>query len=200
MRRPKAREKAPRKPERARFPAPEAPALAPHSGASPGVLYLVATPIGNLADITLRALSVLRDVDRIAAEDTRTTRRLLDRHGIENANLASFHAHNEATMASRLAGELLAGRSLALVTDAGTPGVSDPGFTLVREALAIGAPVVPIPGPSAVLAALAGSGLPMARFLFEGFPPRRSGPRRRMLESLAQLPHTLVFFEAPPRL
>jgi 16S rRNA (cytidine1402-2'-O)-methyltransferase len=161
---------------------------------------VVATPIGNLADITLRALTVLREVDRIAAEDTRTTRKLLDRHGIENSTLEPFHAHNEATMAPRLAGHLVAGRSIALVTDAGTPGVSDPAFLLIREALAVGAQVIPIPGPSAVLAGLAGSGLSMARFLFEGFPPRRSGPRRRMLESLIDLPHTLVFFEAPPRL
>jgi 16S rRNA (cytidine1402-2'-O)-methyltransferase len=200
MRRPKARGKAGRVP-RERRPEPAPPAdPSPASGISPGILYVVATPIGNLADITLRALTVLRDVDRIAAEDTRTTRGLLTRHGIEHATLEPFHAHNEATMARRLAGHLAAGRSLALVTDAGTPGVSDPAFLLVREALAVGAQVIPIPGPSAVLAGLAGSGLSMARFLFEGFPPRRSGPRRRMLESLVDLPHTLVFFEAPPRL
>jgi 16S rRNA (cytidine1402-2'-O)-methyltransferase len=161
---------------------------------------VVATPIGNLADVTLRALEVLRTADRVAAEDTRTTRRLLARHAIAVRSLEPYHAHNEAVMARRLAAHLAAGESLALVTDAGTPGVSDPAFTLIREALAVGAQVVPIPGPSALLAALVGSGLPMARFLFEGFPPRRPGPRRRMLQNLRSLPHTLVFFEAPPRL
>jgi 16S rRNA (cytidine1402-2'-O)-methyltransferase len=167
---------------------------------SAGILYVVATPIGNLADVTLRALEVLRGVDRIAAEDTRTTRRLLERHSIQARALEPYHAHNEAIMARRLAAHLAAGESLALVTDAGTPGVSDPAYTLIREALAVGARVVPIPGASALLAALIGSGLPLARFLFEGFPPRRPGPRRRLLRSLQSLPHTLVFFEAPPRL
>jgi 16S rRNA (cytidine1402-2'-O)-methyltransferase len=165
----------------------------------PGTLYVIATPIGNLSDVTLRALAILREVDRIAAEDTRTTRRLLARHAL-SGRLEPYHEHNEAVMAPRLAARLAAGESLALVTDAGTPGVSDPAYTLIRATLAAGARVVPIPGPSAVLAALVGSGLPMARFLFEGFPPRKPGPRRRMLETLRDLPHTLVFFEAPPRL
>lgn len=165
-----------------------------------GVLYLVATPIGNLADVTLRALEVLGQVHRIAAEDTRQVRKLLDRHSVRAAVLEPYHARNEARVAPRLAERLERGESIALVTDAGTPGVSDPAYLLTRAALAAGARVVPIPGPSAVLAALVASGLPTDRFLFEGFPPRRPGPRRRALERLADLPHTLVFFEAPPRL
>jgi 16S rRNA (cytidine1402-2'-O)-methyltransferase len=165
-----------------------------------GILYLVATPIGNLADVTLRALEVLGQVSRIAAEDTRQVRKLFARHGITPPVLEPYHARNEAGMAGRLAERLREGESLALVTDAGTPGVSDPGYRLTRAALAVGARVVPIPGPSAVLAALNGSGLPTDRFVFEGFPPRRQGPRRRALTRLADLPHTLVFFEAPPRL
>jgi 16S rRNA (cytidine1402-2'-O)-methyltransferase len=193
-----------RESDRAAAPDPDAPPLRSPSTPDPappaGILYVVATPIGNLADVTLRALTVLAEVDRIAAEDTRTTRRLLDRHGITGRKLAAYHEHNEAVEARRLAQHLAAGESLALVTDAGTPGVSDPAYTLIREALAVGARVIPIPGPSAVLAALVGSGLPMARFLFEGFPSRRPGPRRRMLGTLKDLPHTLVFFEAAPRL
>jgi 16S rRNA (cytidine1402-2'-O)-methyltransferase len=164
------------------------------------VLYIVATPIGNLNDVTLRALEVLARVDRIAAEDTRHTRRLLDRHGVCPSVLEPYHAHNEGRMAGRLADRLRRGESVALVTDAGTPGIADPAYRLTRAALEVGAQVVPIPGPSAVLAALAASGLPTDRFLFEGFPPRRHGPRVRMLERLVDLPHTLIFFEAPSRL
>jgi len=169
-------------------------------GPESGVLYLVATPIGNLADVTLRALEILGRVDRIAAEDTRHVRKLFERHGIPAPVLEPYHARNEASVAGRLAERLRRGESLALVTDAGTPGVSDPGYRLTRAALAVGARVVSIPGPSAVLAALVCSGLPTDRFVFEGFPPRRPGPRRRALARLAELPHTLVFFEAPPRL
>ncbi len=165
-----------------------------------GVLYIVATPIGNLDDITLRALEVLGKVDRIAAEDTRQVRKLLDRHGIEARVLEPFHAHNEARMAGRLAARLESGESMALVTDAGTPGVSDPAYLLVKAALRVGATVEAIPGASAVLAALTSSGLPTDHFLFEGFPPRRPGARRRALVRLAELPHSLVFFEAPARL
>lgn len=164
-----------------------------------GVLYVVATPIGNLNDVTLRALEVLASVDRIAAEDTRHSRRLLDRHGIRAPVLEPYHAHNEERMAGRLADRLRRGESVALVTDAGTPGIADPAYRLTRAALEVGARVVPVPGASAVLAVLTASGLPSDRFLFEGFPPRKPGPRRRMLERLADLPHTLIFFEAPPR-
>ncbi|MGD8396355.1 MAG: 16S rRNA (cytidine(1402)-2'-O)-methyltransferase [Candidatus Eiseniibacteriota bacterium] len=164
-----------------------------------GVLYVVATPIGNLADTSTRMLEVLGSVDRIAAEDTRRTGRFLAAHGIEG-RLESCHDHNEARKAPRLVEELVAGSSLALVTDAGTPGVSDPAYHLVRLAIDAGVRVVAVPGPSAVLTALVLSGLPMDRFVFEGFPPRRPGPLRRRLEELAELPHTLVFFETPPRL
>lgn len=166
----------------------------------PGTLYVVATPIGNLADVTLRALAVLGAVDRIAAEDTRRTRILLSRHGVSGRIFEPYHAHNEARVAPRLADRLRHGEAIALVTDAGTPGVSDPAYRLVRAALEAGAPVVAVPGPSAALCALVASGLPTDRFLVQGFPPRKSGPRRRMLAELADLPHTLVFFEAPPRL
>ncbi len=165
----------------------------------PGTLYVVATPIGNLADVTLRALDVLGHVDRIAAEDSRRTRMLLARHGLAGRIVEPYHEHNEARMAPRLAERLRAGEAVALVTDAGTPGVSDPGYRLVRAALAAGAPVVAVPGPSAALCALAASGLPTDRFLVQGFPPRKPGPRQRMLADLAALPHTLIFFEAPSR-
>jgi 16S rRNA (cytidine1402-2'-O)-methyltransferase len=179
-------------------PEPRVEDGAPGDGA--GTLYVLATPIGNLEDVSQRAIQILGQVDRIAAEDTRTSRKLLQRHGIPPPILEPFHVRNEAAMARRLAERLRAGDSVALVTDAGTPGVSDPAYTLVRAALAVGARIVPVPGPSAVLAALVGSGLPMARFLFEGFPPRRPGPRRQLLRGLAELPHTLIFFEAPSRL
>jgi 16S rRNA (cytidine1402-2'-O)-methyltransferase len=176
-----------------------APAPASESSPAIGTLHLVATPIGHLNDVTLRALEVLAQVDRIAAEDTRQVRKLLARHGIEPPILEPYHARNEARMTERLAGRLQRGEMLALVTDAGTPGISDPAYRLTRAALEIGARVTAIPGPSAVVAALIVSGLPTDRFVFEGFPPRRSGPRRRALERLAELPHTLVFFEAPNR-
>ncbi len=165
---------------------------------SAGVLYVVATPIGNLSDTSSRALEVLGTVDRIAAEDTRRTRRLLTAHGLKG-RLESCHDHNEGRVGPRLVERLIEGESVALVTDAGTPGVSDPAYRLVRLAIDAGLRVEAIPGPSALLAALVVAGLPMDRFVFEGFLPRRPGPLRRRLEALAALPHTLVFFEAPPR-
>jgi 16S rRNA (cytidine1402-2'-O)-methyltransferase len=163
-----------------------------------GTLYLVATPIGNLEDVTLRALRVLGEVGLIAAEDTRQTRKLLAHHGITTP-LVSCHAHNERARAAQLAAQL-AERDVALVSDAGTPTISDPGGALVEAALAAGHRVVPIPGPSAVLAALAASGLPTARFLFVGFPPRHAAERRAALAELRAEPSTLVLFEAPHRL
>jgi 16S rRNA (cytidine1402-2'-O)-methyltransferase len=164
-----------------------------------GTLYLVATPIGNLEDISLRALRILRQATVIAAEDTRHTRKLLTRHGI-GARLVSLHQHNEYARTPALVRRLLAGDSVALVSDAGTPGVSDPGTALVRAAADAGVPIVPIPGPSAVLAALAASGLPAEPVTFLGFLPERGAERRRVLASVRGLSHTLVLFEAPHRL
>jgi len=167
--------------------------------ALPAGLYLVASPIGHLQDVTLRALEVLARADLLACEDTRHTRRLLDRHGI-TARTIHFHAHNEHRQLPRLLDELNAGHSVALITDAGMPGISDPGLLLVRAARAAGIPVIPLPGPSAVPTALAAAGLPTAPFTFLGFLPSRAGARRRMLGDAASLPHTLVLFEAPHRL
>jgi 16S rRNA (cytidine1402-2'-O)-methyltransferase len=164
-----------------------------------GRLYVVATPIGNLADITLRALRVLGDVDVIAAEDTRTTRKLLTHHGIATS-LVSYHEHNEAVRTPELLERLRSGASVAIVSEAGTPSISDPGYRLVREAIDAKITVEPIPGPSALLAAVVVSGLPSDGFVFEGFLPRRSGERRRRLEELTGERRTLVFFEAPHRL
>jgi 16S rRNA (cytidine1402-2'-O)-methyltransferase len=165
----------------------------------PGRLYAVATPIGNLADITLRALRVLADVDVIAAEDTRTTRKLLAHHGIRTS-LVSYHEHNEAVRTPELLERLQAGEAVALVSEAGTPSISDPGYRLIREAIAAGVAVEPVPGPSAILAAIVVAGLPADAFVFEGFLPRRGPERRRRLEGLVDEPRTLVFFEAPHRL
>ncbi len=162
-------------------------------------LYLVATPIGNLGDITLRALETLAACDVLACEDTRVTRVLLDRYGIRQRPLA-YHEHNAAEAGPRLIAALEAGRSVALVSDAGTPLVSDPGFRLVKQALAAGVRVVPIPGPSAVLAALTASGLPSDAFLFAGFLPVKDGQRKARLSELAAVPATLIFFESPRRL
>ena len=164
-----------------------------------GTVHIVATPIGNLEDITLRALRVLGEVDLLLAEDTRRTRILLDRHGIR-ARPLSLHAHNEAARCARVLEVLAGGGSVALVSDAGTPLVSDPGFKLVRECRAEGLAVTAVPGPSAVLAALAASGLPSDRFCFVGFLPAKSGGRRRVLGEVARLQATLVFFESGPRL
>ena len=161
-------------------------------------LYLVATPIGNLEDITLRALRVLREVDLIAAEDTRMTRRLTQRYEIDTP-ITSYHEHNRRAMLPRLL-DALAEKDVALVSDAGTPGISDPGCELVEASWEAGHQVVPVPGASAVTAALAASGVCADRFLFTGFPPRRRGARRALLESLAAERRPLVIFEAPHRL
>ena len=162
-------------------------------------LYLVATPIGNLGDITIRALETLSAADIVACEDTRVTRILLDRYGIKR-RCVSYHEHNAADAGPRLVGEIQAGRSVALASDAGTPLVSDPGFRLVETTLQAGLKVVPIPGPSAVLAALMASGLPSDAFFFAGFLPAKDGQRRTRLAELAAVPGTLVFLESPRRL
>jgi 16S rRNA (cytidine1402-2'-O)-methyltransferase len=164
-----------------------------------GCLYLVATPIGNLEDITLRALRILREAGKIACEDTRHTRKLLARYEIHSA-VVSYHEHNEITLAPKLAAEIAAGATIALVTDAGTPSISDPGHRLVAACLELGLPVVPVPGPSAVIAALTGSGLPADAFTFVGFLPSRSGERRKAIRDLANEPRSVVFYEAPHRL
>jgi 16S rRNA (cytidine1402-2'-O)-methyltransferase len=159
---------------------------------------VVATPIGNLADVTQRALQVLAEVDLIAAEDTRHTRRLLSHYGIE-ARLWSSHEHNEAQRVPRILERLTAGESVALVSDAGTPLISDPGYPLVQAARARGVPVVPIPGANAAVCALSAAGLPSDRFLFLGFPPRAAARRMAWLSTLAGEPGTLVFYEAGNR-
>jgi 16S rRNA (cytidine1402-2'-O)-methyltransferase len=165
----------------------------------PATLYVVATPLGNLEDITLRALRILREVDLIACEDTRRTAVLLKAHGIANRT-TSYFEHNERWKGERILEALRAGQSVALVSDAGTPGISDPGYRLVRDARADGLPVVPVPGPSAVIAALSVSGLPTDRFLFVGFLPSRARARREAIEELAAAPETLVIYESPARL
>jgi 16S rRNA (cytidine1402-2'-O)-methyltransferase len=162
-------------------------------------LYLVATPIGNLADITIRALETLAAADIVAAEDTRVTRILLERYGIRQRPTA-YHEHNAEEAGPRLVAALTEGKSVALVSDAGTPLVSDPGYRLVERALEAGAKVVPIPGPSAVLAALTVSGLPSDSFLFAGFLPAKAGQRKGRIEELRTAPATLIFFESPHRL
>ena len=162
-------------------------------------LYVVATPIGHLSDITLRALDVLARVDLIAAEDTRHTRRLLEAHHIRN-RLVSYHEHNEIQRTQSLIEQLVQGASVALVTNAGTPTVSDPGYRLVRAAGERGIPVIPIPGVSAVVTALSVSGLGTDQFTFIGFPPRKTTKRRQHLQALCGLPQTLVFYQSPQRL
>ena len=162
-------------------------------------LYLIATPIGNLEDITLRALRILREVDLIACEDTRQTLKLLSHYGIQT-RLVSYHEHNEMTKAAELVVDLEGGAKIALVTDAGMPGISDPGFRLIALAIRHHVPVVPIPGASAFLAALVASGLPTDSFRFSGFLPAKSGQRRKLLESVKDSPRTQVFYEAPHRL
>ncbi len=163
------------------------------------MLYLVATPIGNLQDISLRALTVLREVDYVASEDTRKTGMLLKHFEISRPQI-SFHEHNEEQAGRRIEELLKAGQSVALVTDAGTPGIADPGFTLVRRAIAAGIEVTMIPGPTAFVMALVLSGLPVHSFTFRGFPPRKPGARRRFLEIDRHAPHTLIFYESPYRL
>ena len=164
-----------------------------------GTLYLVATPIGNLEDITLRAVRILGEVRLIAAEDTRRTARLLRHYGI-TTKTTSLHDHNERQKTPTLVARLLAGESIALLSDAGTPIVSDPGLLLVRQSLDAQISVVPLPGPSAVTAALISSGAPASSFTFVGFPPRRVNDRKRWCEALANEPRTLIFFESPHRL
>src|SRR5882757_1624177 len=167
---------------------------------APGsALYLVATPIGNLEDVTLRALRVLKEVDLIACEDTRQTQKLLSHYGIKTRTV-SYHEHNEMTKAAELVVDLESGAKIALVTDAGMPGISDPGFRLIALAIRHHVPVVPIPGASAFLAALVASGLPTDSFRFSGFLPAKSGQRRKLLESVRESPRTQVFYEAPHRL
>jgi 16S rRNA (cytidine1402-2'-O)-methyltransferase len=170
----------------------EAAALAPG-------LYVVATPIGNLGDVSLRALTTLAAADAILAEDTRVTRRLLDRYDIA-APLIAYHEHNAAEVRPRVLARLAAGEALALVSDAGTPLVSDPGYKLVVAAAAAGVAVVPLPGPCAAIAALTTAALPTDRFFFEGFLPAKTAARRERIAALATIPATLVFYEAPGRL
>jgi 16S rRNA (cytidine1402-2'-O)-methyltransferase len=163
------------------------------------MLYLVATPIGNLGDITIRALDVLRTVDWVASEDTRTTGLLLKHFGIKKPQI-SFYEHNEERAGVRIASLLEQGQSVALVTNAGTPAIADPGYTLVRRAIDAGFPVTLIPGANAAIAALVVSGLAGHSFTFRGFPPRKPGPRRRFLEVDRDSPHTLIFYESPYRI
>lgn len=162
-------------------------------------MYLVATPIGNLEDITVRALRVLQEVDLIACEDTRQTSKLLNHYGIRK-EMVSYHEHNELTRAPELVIEMEQGAKVALVSDAGMPVISDPGHHLVALCLRHRVPIIPIPGPSAFVAALAVSGLPSQEFLFAGFLPARSGGRRRALKTLAQESRTLILYEAPHRI
>jgi 16S rRNA (cytidine1402-2'-O)-methyltransferase len=170
----------------------EAPSLA-------AGLYIVATPIGNLSDITVRALDVLAAADLIACEDTRVSRKLLTRYGIET-HAISYNDYSDNSKRQRIIGAVRDGKSVALVSDAGTPLISDPGYRLVAELRKEGLPVVPVPGPSSVLAALSGAGLPTDRFHFTGFPPAKAGARRRELAALAALDATLVLLESPNRL
>ncbi len=164
-----------------------------------GILYVVATPIGNRADMSPRAIETLKGVDRIAAEDTRRSKPLLRDFGIDTP-LIPFHEHNERRIGPELIGKIASGESIALISDAGTPLVSDPGYHLTRAALEAGLRVVPIPGPSAPIAGLSVAGLPTDRFLFVGFLPPKPGQRRKELERLRELTVTLVFFEAPHRI
>jgi 16S rRNA (cytidine1402-2'-O)-methyltransferase len=165
---------------------------------SAGTLHVVATPLGNLEDITLRAVRVLREVSLIACEDTRRTAVLLRAHGITTP-VTSYFEHNERWKGEKILEALRAGRGVALVSDAGTPGISDPGYRLVRDARAAGIPVIPVPGPSAAVAALSVSGLPTDRFLFLGFLPAKAVARRKALEELVGVRETLVFYESPVR-
>ena len=162
-------------------------------------LYVVATPIGNLADITLRAIDVLTQVDLIAAEDTRLTQRLLTAHGIQN-KLISYHEHNENRRTPELIDKLVEGLRIALVSDAGTPMVSDPGYRLIATAVERGIPVVPIPGVSAAITALSASGLATDSFMFIGFPARKKNKRMQQLQTLAEVTETLIFYQSPSRI
>jgi 16S rRNA (cytidine1402-2'-O)-methyltransferase len=164
----------------------------------PGTLYVIASSIGNPGDLSPRAVAMLRTADVVLAEDTRSARKLLQTHGIERQTTSCFDA-NEAERSAQAASWLAAGKNVALISEAGTPAVSDPGYRVIRAAIAMGARVTPIPGPSAVLAALVASGLPTDRFFFAGFPPRKAGARRALFARLRQLPATLIFYESPHR-
>jgi 16S rRNA (cytidine1402-2'-O)-methyltransferase len=164
-----------------------------------GVLYIVATPIGNLEDITLRAIRTLKEVDLIAAEDTRHTRNLLNKYEIETP-LTSYHDHNKEEKAPVLVAQLLEGKNMALVSDAGTPGISDPGYFLINLAIDQKIPIVPIPGATAAIAALSVSGMPTDSFVFEGFLPPKQGARLKRLEELAKEERTIIFYEAPHKI
>jgi len=166
---------------------------------SEGILYVVATPLGNLDDITRRALKVLSDVDVIAAEDTRHSRTLLSKYDISTPCVA-VHEHNERRVADKLVADLCGGKTIALISDAGTPLISDPGYYLVATARQQGCSIVPIPGPSALVCALSVSGLPSDRFVFEGFLPSRSAARKRHLQSLCAEQRTIIFYESPHRI
>jgi 16S rRNA (cytidine1402-2'-O)-methyltransferase len=164
-----------------------------------GTLYIVATPIGNLGDITQRAIQILKDVDVIAAEDTRHTHKLLNHYGIDTKTI-SYHEHNERQRSEELLARLNEGKNVAIVSDAGTPGINDPGFRLVQLAVENDIQVVSVPGPTALVAALVASGLPTDEFFFGGFLPARASARRKRLEELRTVPGTLIFYEAPHRL
>ena len=166
---------------------------------SPGTLYVVATPIGHRDDLTLRALKILGQVDLIAAEDTRKTRRLLELHGIDGSFI-SYHEHNEKDRTPQILKKLQTGTSIALVSNAGTPTVSDPGFRLIKSAAGHGVAIVPVPGVSAAAAALSVAGLPTDAFTFAGFLPKKKGKRLKLLDQLAQEPRTLIFYESPKRI
>lgn len=165
----------------------------------PGALYLVATPIGNLQDITARAIETLKDVDIIACEDTRHTRRLLNFYAI-SGKLVSYHEHNEAARSIELIRDLLAGSSIAIVSDAGTPAINDPGFVIVQKAIESGIEIVPIPGAAAFVTAVIASGLATDSIFFGGFLPSRKGERRKRLQEVVAIPATLIFYESPNRL
>lgn len=165
----------------------------------PGILYLVGTPIGNLEDITFRALRILREVDLIAAEDTRHTGKLLHHFQIQKPQI-SYHEHNLKQRGAELVAKLLQGENIALVTDAGTPGIADPGTAIVQSCIEAGITVVPIPGPSAAIAALSVAGLPTERFVFEGFLPSKGKARRERLQAIATETRTIILYEAPHRL
>lgn len=164
-----------------------------------GALYIVSTPIGNMEDITLRAIRILSEADLVAAEDTRHTARLLSYHKI-SAKLISCHEYNEREKAESLVEKMASGMSVALVSDAGTPSVSDPGYVLVRKAIENNIPVIPIPGPSAAITALSASGLPTDSFVFIGFPPKQAGKRAKLLQSLDKEERTVIFYESPHRI
>jgi 16S rRNA (cytidine1402-2'-O)-methyltransferase len=170
-----------------------------HNASMPGTLYVVATPIGNLADITHRAIQVLNDVELIACEDTRHTRKLLRHFGI-NTRTISYHEHNEERRSQELIQHLIEGSNVAVVSDAGTPTISDPGFRLINSALESEIQVIPVPGPSALITALTASGLPSDEFFFAGFLPSRPTARQTRLRELSHIPGTLIFYEAPHRL